>query len=63
MIKEIKYEKASRKDFAKVGDYIEMPNLNSKFKKILTTGLLEEGLGEVLKDISPIDRLFRKLSS
>ena len=26
-IKEVNYEKASRKDFAKVGDYIEMPNL------------------------------------
>ena len=26
-LKEVKYEKASRKDFAKVGDYIEMPNL------------------------------------
>ena len=26
-IRDIQYEKASRKDFAKVGDFIEMPNL------------------------------------
>ena len=26
-LKEIKYEKAVRKDFSKVGDCIEMPNL------------------------------------
>ncbi len=53
MIKEIKYEKASRKDFAKVGDYIEMPNL-IKVQKDSYEWFVEEGLGEVLKDISPI---------
>ena len=53
-IKEIKYEKASRKDFAKVGDYIEMPNL-IKVQKDSYNWFVEEGLGEVLKDISPIE--------
>ena len=53
-MKEIKYEKASRKDFAKVGDYIEMPNL-IKVQKDSYNWFVEEGLGEVLKDISPIE--------
>ncbi len=53
-IKEVNYEKASRKDFAKVGDYIEMPNL-IKVQKDSYDAFVEEGLGEVLKDISPIE--------
>ena len=53
-IKDVQYEKASRKDFAKVGDYIEMPNL-IKVQKDSYDWFLEEGLGEVLKDISPIE--------
>ena len=53
-IKEVKYEKASRKDFAKVGEYIEMPNL-IKVQKDSYDWFIEEGLGEVLKDISPIE--------
>ena len=53
-VKEVKYEKASRKDFAKVGDYIEMPNL-IKVQKDSYDWFIEEGLGEVLKDISPIE--------
>ena len=53
-IKEVNYEKASRKDFAKVGDYIEMPNL-IKVQKDSYDWFVEEGLGEVLKDISPIE--------
>ena len=52
-IKEVKYEKTSRKDFSKVGDYIEMPNL-IKVQKDSYDWFVEEGLGEVLKDISPI---------
>ena len=48
------YEKASRKDFAKVGDYIEMPNL-IKVQKDSYDWFIEEGLGEVLRDISPIE--------
>ena len=53
-IKDVKYEKASRKDFAKVGDFIEMPNL-IKVQRDSYEWFLEEGLGEVLKDISPIE--------
>ena len=53
-IKDIQYEKASRKDFAKVGDFIEMPNL-IKVQKDSYEWFLTEGLGEVLKDISPIE--------
>ena len=53
-LKEVKYEKASRKDFAKVGDYIEMPNL-IKVQRDSYDWFVEEGLGEVLKDISPIE--------
>ena len=53
-IKEVNYEKASRKDFAKVGDFIEMPNL-IKVQRDSYDWFVEEGLGEVLKDISPIE--------
>ena len=53
-IKEVNYEKASRKNFAKVGDYIEMPNL-IKVQKDSYDWFIEEGLGEVLRDISPIE--------
>ena len=53
-LKEIKYEKSSRMDFAKVGDFIEMPNL-IKVQKDSYDWFVEEGLGEVLKDISPIE--------
>ena len=53
-LKEVNYEKSSRKDFAKVGDYIEMPNL-IKVQKDSYDWFVEEGLGEVLKDISPIE--------
>ena len=53
-IKEVNYEKTSRKDFAKVGDYIEMPNL-IKVQKDSYDWFVEEGLGEVLRDISPIE--------
>lgn len=53
-IRDIQYEKASRKDFAKVGDFIEMPNL-IKVQKDSYDWFVEEGLGEVLKDISPIE--------
>ena len=53
-IRDIQYEKASRKDFAKVGDFIEMPNL-IKVQKDSYNWFLNEGLGEVLRDISPIE--------
>ena len=53
MTKDIKYEKSTRKTFAKIGDFIEMPNL-IKVQKDSYDWFIEEGLGEVLKDISPI---------
>lgn len=53
-IKDVQYEKASRKDFAKVGDFIEMPNL-IQVQKDSYNWFIKEGLGEVLKDISPIE--------
>ena len=53
-IRDIQYEKASRKNFAKVGDFIEMPNL-IKVQKDSYEWFLKDGLGEVLKDISPIE--------
>ena len=53
MLKEIKHEKAVRKTFSKIGDSIEMPNL-IQVQKDSYNWFIEEGLGEVLKDISPI---------
>ena len=53
MIKEVKHEKCSRKTFAKIGDSIEMPNL-IKVQKDSYDWFVEEGLGEILRDISPI---------
>ena len=53
-LKDVKYGKVTRKDFAKVGDYIEMPNL-IKVQKDSYDWFVEEGLGEVLRDISPIE--------
>ena len=53
MVKEIKHEKCSRKTFAKIGDSIEMPNL-IKVQKDSYDWFVEEGLGEILRDISPI---------
>ena len=53
MLKEIKHEKAVRKTFSKIGDSVEMPNL-IQVQKDSYNWFVEEGLGEVLKDISPI---------
>ena len=52
-IKDVQFGRTTRKDFSKVGDYIEMPNL-IKVQKDSYDWFVEEGLGEVLKDISPI---------
>ena len=53
MVKDIKHEKCVRKIFAKIGDFIEMPNL-IKVQKDSYDWFIKEGLGEVLRDISPI---------
>ena len=54
MVKDIKHEKCVRKTFAKIGDSVEMPNL-IKVQKDSYDWFVKEGLGEVLKDISPIE--------
>ena len=53
MVKDVKHEKVVRKSFAKIGDSIEIPNL-IQVQKDSYNWFIEEGLGEVLKDISPI---------
>ncbi len=53
MVKDIIHEKCVRKTFAKIEDSIEMPNL-IQVQKDSYDWFVKEGLGEVLKDISPI---------
>jgi DNA-directed RNA polymerase subunit beta len=53
VLKDVKHEKCSRKSFEKIGDFVEMPNL-IQVQKDSYQWFLEKGLGEVLKDISPI---------
>ena len=53
LVKDIKHEKCTRKTFAKIGDSIEMPNL-IKVQKDSYDWFVKEGLGEILRDISPI---------
>ena len=52
-VKDVKHEKCTRKTFSKIGDSIELPNL-IKVQKDSYEWFVKEGLGEVLKDISPI---------
>ena len=52
-LKEVKHEKCTRKSFSKIGDFVEMPNL-IQVQKDSYNWFIKEGLGEVLKDISPI---------
>ena len=54
MLKDLNYEKTTRKTFARISDFIEMPNL-SEVQKDSYDWFVKEGLGEVLKDISPIE--------
>ena len=53
MLTDLNYEKTTRKTFARIGDFIEMPNL-IEVQKDSYDWFVKEGLGEVLKDISPI---------
>ncbi|MGN1298365.1 MAG: DNA-directed RNA polymerase subunit beta [Candidatus Scatovivens sp.] len=52
-LKDVVHEKCVRKTFSKIGDFIDMPNL-IKVQKDSYNWFVKEGLGEVLKDISPI---------
>ena len=54
MLKDLKYEKTTRKTFAKIGDFIDIPNL-IQVQKDSYNWFVKEGLGEVLRDISPIE--------
>ena len=53
-VKDEKHEKCVRKTFSKIGDFIEIPNL-LKVQKDSYDWFVKEGLGEVLRDISPIE--------
>ena len=53
-VKDVKHNKTIRKSFSKIGDFIEMPNL-IKVQKDSYNWFIEEGLGEVLKEVSPIE--------
>ena len=52
-VKDVVHEKCTRKTFSKIGDFIEIPNL-IKVQKDSYDWFIKKGLGEVLKDISPI---------
>ena len=54
MLTDINYEKATRKTFARIGDFIDIPNL-IQVQKDSYDWFVNEGLGEVLRDISPIE--------
>ncbi len=54
MLTDINYEKTTRKTFAKIGDFIDIPNL-IQVQKDSYDWFVKEGLGEVLRDISPIE--------
>ena len=53
-VKDVVHEKCTRKTFAKIGDFIDIPNL-LKVQKDSYEWFVKEGLGEVLRDISPIE--------
>lgn len=61
MLKDLKYEKATRKTFAKIGDFVDIPNL-IQVQKDSYDWFVKEGLGEVLRDISPIEDYTGNLS-
>ena len=54
MLTDINYEKTTRKTFARTGDFIDIPNL-IQVQKESYDWFVKEGLGEVLRDISPIE--------
>ncbi len=60
-VKDVKHNKTTRKSFSKIGDFIEMPNL-IKVQKDSYNWFIEEGLGEVLKEVSPIEDYSQNLS-
>lgn len=57
MVKPHKMGKTTRMSFSKIDELIDMPNLLEVQKKSYNW-FLEEGLNEVLRDVSPDRRLF-----
>ena len=53
-VKDVKHDKTVRKSFSKIGDAMEMPNL-IKVQLDSYNWFLKEGLGEVLREVSPIE--------
>ena len=53
MLTDMDIGKAKRKTFARIGDFIDIPNL-IQVQKDSYDWFVKEGLGEVLRDISPI---------
>ena len=53
MVNDLVQGKSVRKSYAKIGDQIEMPNLIA-VQKDSYKWFLESGLGEILRDVSPI---------
>jgi len=53
LVKDLVQGKATRKTYSKIGDMLEIPNLIA-VQKDSYEWFLKEGLGEALKDISPI---------
>ena len=53
-VKDVVHEKCVRKTFSRIGDFIDIPNL-IKVQKDSYDWFINEGLGEVLRDISPIE--------
>ena len=53
-LKEVVHGKSVRKSFSRIGNFIDIPNL-IKVQKDSYDWFINEGLGEVLKDISPIE--------
>ena len=53
MLNDLAVGKTVRKTFSQIGDFVEIPNL-IKVQKDSYDWFVAEGLGEVLKDISPI---------
>ena len=51
---DVKHEKTVRKSFSKIGDFIEMPNL-IQVQKDSYDWFVKEGLGDVLREVSPIE--------
>ena len=52
-VKDVKHGKTTRKSFSKIGDFIEMPNL-IEVQRDSYAWFLNEGLGDVLREVSPI---------